>query len=172
MKMPIVSSNICRLALLMVAVFFNFFPQNVVTANDDKTLSPYFFIKSDQPELDQLPLKHTSVQVNIAGVIADVQIKQVYENKGNQKIEAIYVFPGSTRAAVYAMKMTVGERVIVAKIEKRAIARQQYQEAQQQGKTASLLEQSRPNVFQMNVANILPGDKITVEMAASMKATI
>ena len=30
--------------------------------------------------------------------------------------------------------------------------------------SASLLEEQRPNVFQMNVANILPGDTITVEL--------
>jgi hypothetical protein len=38
------------------------------------------------------------------------------------------------------------------------------QVAREQGKTASLLEQLRPNVFQMNVAHILPGDTIRVEL--------
>lgn len=131
----------------------------------DKTLSPYFFVKSDDPTVDALPLKATSAQVNIAGVIADVSVKQVYKNEGKAPLEAIYIFPGSTRAAVYAMKMTIGERTIVAKIEKREEARQQYEQAKQEGKSASLLEQQRPNVFQMNVANIMPGDEIVVEMS-------
>ena len=48
----------------------------------DKTLSPYFFVKSDDPTVDALPLKATSAQVNIAGVIADVSVKQVYKNEG------------------------------------------------------------------------------------------
>ena len=43
-------------------------------------------------------------------------------------------------------------------------ARRTYEQARQEGKTASLLEQQRPNVFQMNVANILPGDEIKVEL--------
>ena len=34
--------------------------------------------------------------------------------------------------------------------------------AKNQGKTASLLEQERPNVFQMKVANIMPGDVVEV----------
>ena len=33
-----------------------------------------------------------------------------------------------------------------------------------EGKSASLLEQDRPNVFTMNVANIMPGDRIQVEL--------
>ena len=52
------------------------------------------------------------------------------------------------------MKMTIGERVIHARINKREDARREYEQAREQGKSASLLEQQRPNVFQMNVANI------------------
>jgi Ca-activated chloride channel family protein len=131
---------------------------------EDRTLSPYFFVKSDDPEVDQLPLKSTSAEVNISGVIADVQVIQIYKNEGKRPLEAIYVFPASTKAAVYGMQMTIGERVINAEINKREDARRQYQQAKQQGKSASLLEQHRPNVFQMNVANIMPGDEIKVEL--------
>jgi Ca-activated chloride channel homolog len=131
----------------------------------DKTLSPYFLVKSDDASTDQLPLKSTSTDVNISGVIADVKVTQVYKNEGKRPIEAIYVFPASTKAAVYGMKMTIGQRTIVAKINKREEARKQYEEAKQQGKSASLLEQQRPNVFQMNVANIMPGDLIKVELS-------
>lgn len=130
----------------------------------DKTLSPYFFVKSDNPDVDQLPLKATSAEVSIAGVIADVKVVQVYKNEGKEPLEAIYVFPASTRAAVYGMKMTIGERTITAEIQKREEARQTYEKAKQEGKSASLLEQQRPNVFQMNVANILPGDEIKTEL--------
>jgi Ca-activated chloride channel family protein len=131
---------------------------------EDKTLSPYFFVKSDDPELDQLPLKSTSAHARISGVIADVAVTQVYKNEGKRPIEAIYIFPASTRAAVHSMKMTIGERTLIAKIAKREDARREYEKAKQSGKSASLLEQQRPNVFQMNVANILPGDVIHVEM--------
>lgn len=131
---------------------------------DDKTLSPYFFVKSDDPQLDQLPLKSTSIDVNIAGVIADVTVSQVYKNKGKRPLEAVYIFPASARAAVYGMKMRIGERTITAKIRMQEQARKEYEQAKQAGKSASLLEQHRPNVFQMNVANILPEDVITVEL--------
>ncbi len=131
---------------------------------NDQTLSPYFFVKSDDSSTDQLPLKSTSAEINVAGIIADVTVRQVYKNEGANPIEAIYVFPASTRAAVYGMKMTIGDRTIVANVRERKQARQEYEQAKQEGKSASLLEQQRPNVFQMNVANILPGDVITVEL--------
>ena len=52
--------------------------------------------------------------------IAHVHVTQVYQNTGTTPIEAIYFFPGSTRSAVFGMKMTIGERTIVAKINKKA----------------------------------------------------
>jgi Ca-activated chloride channel family protein len=130
----------------------------------DQTLSPYFLVKGHDPDVDRLPLKSTQTQVNISGVIADVTVTQVYKNEGHKPLEAVYVFPASTKAAVYGMKMTIGERIITAKIQEREQARQAYNQAKQAGQSASLLEQHRPNVFQMNVANILPSDVIQVEL--------
>jgi Ca-activated chloride channel family protein len=129
-----------------------------------KTLSPYFVVESADPSLDRLPLKETQVDLKVLGVIADVTVRQVYENRGTRPIHARYVFPASTRAAVYAMTMTVGDRRIVARIKEREQAKQQFEQAKREGKSASLLEQSRPNVFSMSVANILPGDTISVEL--------
>jgi Ca-activated chloride channel family protein len=131
----------------------------------DRTLSPYFFVLGEDLETDRLPLKSTSAEVKIAGVIASVNIEQVYMNQGSTTLEAIYIFPASTRAAIHAMKMTVGYRVVEAEIKKRAEAQKIYSKARKKGQTASLLEQQRPNVFQMSVANILPGDEIRVEIS-------
>ena len=136
----------------------------VSEVGDDKSLSPYFFVQSDDSQTNCFPLKSTGARVNIAGIIADVTVTQEYKNEGKKPIEAIYVFPASTRAAVYSMVMTIGERVIKATIKEREQARKDYEDAKKQGKSASLLEQQRPNVFQMNVANIMPGDLIKVEM--------
>ncbi len=134
-------------------------------ADGDRTLSPCFFVRGGDAAVDALPLKATSAKVAIAGVIADVTVTQVYRNTGRKPLEALYVFPGSTRSAVHAMTMHVGNRVLKAQIKERGQARADYEQAKQEGRTASLLEQHRPNVFQMNVANILPGDEVRVELS-------
>ena len=127
-------------------------------------MSPYFYVPSKDASVEAFPLRDTQVKATISGVIADVNIKQSYKNEGKTTLEAVYVFPMSSKAAVYAMTMTIGERKIVAKIDRKAEARKKYEEAKKAGKTASLLEQKRPNVFEMNVANILPGDEIFVDL--------
>ena len=127
--------------------------------------SPFFVITSESgDQVDQFPLKSTDISVNIAGVIADVRIRQEYENLGNATLEAMYIFPASTQAAVYGVEMSIGERRIVAEVQKKAEARKNYEKAKKEGKTATLLEQKRPNVFQMSVGHILPKDRIVVEL--------
>ncbi|MBN2612035.1 MAG: VWA domain-containing protein [Bacteroidales bacterium] len=157
-----VALNLKRIAALMIFSFLTSVTFSQDIADKDKTLSPYFMVYSDDVSTDRLPLKSTSATVNITGVIADVTVKQVYKNEGKKALEAVYTFPASINAAVYAMEMTIGSRKIVAKIEEKNKAREEYETAKTEGRRASLLEQDRPNVFQMNVANIMPGDVVSI----------
>jgi Ca-activated chloride channel homolog len=150
----------CFAINLQAQEYFN----DTVDPSFEKTLSPYFFVKGQDGETDTLPLQSTSSEVNISGIIADVVVTQTYKNTGKVPIEAKYIFPASTRAAVYGMKMFIGERVVEAKIKEKEQAKIIYNQAKKEGKSVSLLEQQRPNVFQMNVANIMPEDIIKVEL--------
>ena len=150
--------------LLILILSFTFSSMLAQDENADKSLSPYFLVKNVNSNVDALPLKSTTADVKIAGMIADVTVHQIYQNKGTETLECIYVFPASTRAAVYAMQMKVGNRLINARIRERKQAKKEYDAAKSAGKTASLLEQDRPNVFQMNVANIRPNDVVEVIM--------
>lgn len=133
------------------------------TTDPDKTLSPYFQVQGD-PSVDRLPLKDTNVDVAISGVIADVRVRQTYRNEGTRAINATYVFPASTRAAVYGMQMRIRDEIITARIKEREAAKEEFETAKKEGKSASLLEQDRPNVFTMNLANIMPQDQIVIEL--------
>jgi len=157
-----------RCTLFVIAICAWLAPYEAAAQGDrvpaDKTLSPFFLVEDGDPAVDRLPLKDTRVDVAIAGVIADVTVRQVYENRGTRPIHARYVFPASTRAAVYGMTMTVGDVRTVARIRERKQAAREFEAAKREGKSASLLEQSRPNVFTMKIANVLPGDTIAVEL--------
>lgn len=139
-------------------------PGSAEDTDPDVTLSPYFFVENGDPAVDRLPLEETKADVRIAGVIADVVVTQVYKNEGTRPINARYVFPASTRAAVHGMTMQIGEHLIRAQIRERQQAQQEFQAAKEEGKSAALLEQERPNVFSMSVANVMPNDRIRVEL--------
>ncbi|HEY3355602.1 MAG TPA: VIT domain-containing protein [Polyangia bacterium] len=111
-----------------------------------------------------LPLRHTAVRAQVVGVIAAVEVTQQFQNPFTRPIEAVYVFPLPHRAAIHALTMQVGARVITAEVKEREAARKTYERAKRQGRTASLLEQERPNVFTQSVANIMPGEEIRVSL--------
>lgn len=110
-------------------------------------------------------LKHTDVHADIAGPFSRVTVKQEYHNPYQHKIEAVYTFPLSHRAAVDRMTMKVGDRVIEGEVKERRQARQMYESARDAGHVASLLEQERPNIFTQSVANIEPGAQVLIEIS-------
>ncbi len=122
-------------------------------------------IQDGQEKSIPLPLKKTRVEAHIAGIVTTVRVIQEFGNPYSTPVEAVYVFPLPQHAAVNAMKMIIGERVIEGKIKGREEARELYNQAKRQGKTASLLDQERPNIFTQSVANIMPGDDIRVELS-------
>ncbi len=153
----------CITIFTLACLLFSLSPA-LAAPESDTPRSPYFFIESQNMETDPFPLKSTTVEVAIAGVIADVTVVQTYQNTGTRPVTAKYVFPASTRAAVHGMEMRIGSERIRAKIHKRKIAEKKFTAAKQSGRSASLLAQHRPNVFSMNVANILPGDLVEITL--------
>jgi len=111
-----------------------------------------------------LPLKHTDVAAEVAAFVATVKVTQQYENPFAVKIEATYVFPLPTDAAVTEFVMKIGERNIRGLIRERKEAERLYREARDGGYVASLLTQERPNIFTQKVANVEPKKRIDVEI--------
>lgn len=158
-----------RIAIILSIIFFCLFStpvqaQEFTEENADVTLSPYFYVESGDLSTDYFPLKDTNVLVNINGTIAETFLTQTYTNEGQNPINAVYIFPASTKVTVHGMKMQIGDQLITAQIQEKEIAKETYEEAKSEGKNASLLEQKRSNVFQMNVANIMPGDTVQIEL--------
>lgn len=135
---------------------------NQKPSGEDWSGSPRLLVQTGNAS--DVELASTSVTASIVGVITDVNVRQVYVNHGSQPLEAVYVFPGSTRAAVYTMTMTVGNHIIRAVVREKEQARREYVAAKEQGRSASLLEMLKPNIFRMNVANVCSGDSIVIDM--------
>lgn len=113
------------------------------------------------------PLLKTDVKFSVTGIVARAVLRQEFVNPSRVKddwAEGIYVFPLPDTAAVDHLRMTVGDRTIVGEIRERGEAKSRYEQAKKEGTRASLVEQERPNVFTVSVANIAPQDRIIVEI--------
>src|SRR2546429_8766215 len=117
------------------------------------------------------PLKHTDVKAQISGFLSRVTINQEFENPFKEKIEAVYIFPLPQNAAVDDMTMLVGDRTVRGKIMRREQAEAVYEAAKNNGQTASLVNQERPNIFTQSIAKILAGEqiKITISYVETLK---
>ena len=113
---------------------------------------------------DRFILKETRVEAEISGVVARVRVSQVFQNPYAERLEARYVFPLPENAAVDAYSFQTGESVITGEIKRREEAHKAYEQARDEGRKAALLEQERANVFSQSVANIPPGEDITVHI--------
>lgn len=109
-------------------------------------------------------IQRAKVHFDISGMLAVVSLEQSFRNNGDQWVEGIYAFPLPDQAAVRQLEMIIGDRRIQGKIREKSIAKKIYQAAERAGKKASLVEQVRPNLFTNAVANIGPGEEITVRL--------
>jgi Ca-activated chloride channel family protein len=132
----------------------------------DETTTPTGgrLVTRDGGEVVDVPLAHTDVRLRIDGHLAEATVTQTFRNPYEHTIEAVYMFPLPTDAAVGSLAIELGGRRIEGDIKQREDAVRVYERAKKRGNVAALLTQERPNLFTQSVANIEPGAQIDVEL--------
>ena len=111
-----------------------------------------------------LPLTALDVDVQIQGLDAATTVRQEFQNVFEEPLEAAYTFPLPPRAAVTGFRMTVNETIVEGRIDERGKAREDYDTAIAEGRTASIAEQERADVFTLRVGNIPPRSTARIEL--------
>ena len=104
------------------------------------------------------PALDTHVHLRVTGMVARAAVRQEFGNPAAEWAEGVYVFPLPEDAAVDHLRMRVGERVVEGQIRERVAARAEYEQARQQGRRASLVDQERSNVFDARTAVLAGAD--------------
>jgi len=110
------------------------------------------------------PLVDTSVNIGVQGLLARTIVRQTFTNESSDWVEGVYVFPLPDDATVDELTMIIGDTRIDGVIQTRKKAKRTYQTAKRTGKKATLLEQQRANLFTARVANIPPGESISIDI--------
>jgi len=121
-------------------------------------------VHPDDHRVERLALERMSFQAQINGFVASVTVRQTFANPNEEPLEAAYHFPLPSNAAVDSMILRAGEVSLLGRIAERNRAQVIYRAARDAGHLAGLLEQQRPNLFTQRVANIPPGERVTVEL--------
>jgi len=133
---------------------------------DDVVAGEVFLRNENNAAAPYKPALHlaSELKADISGMIASVTLTQKFKNTSDDWVEATYVLPLPETAAVDAMQFQVGDRIIRGKIKERREAKKLYMKAKAAGKKAALVVQQRPNLFTQKVANIAPGESLTVSL--------
>ncbi|HEX7811821.1 MAG TPA: marine proteobacterial sortase target protein [Burkholderiales bacterium] len=128
----------------------------------DQTSGSFLMRVRPGGEYVRSPVLSTDVRFAVSGTVARAVVSQQFRNDSPDWVEGIYVFPLPENAAVDRLRMQVGDRLIEGQIRERVQARAEYEAARERGSLASLIEQERPNIFTSSVANLGPGQTLTV----------
>ena len=120
-------------------------------------------IKTDAPgQYLPAPLVSTDVDLGVQGIVGRARVRQSFRNPTQRCVEAIYVFPLPDDSVVDRMQLMIGDRVIEGEVHEKAEARQVYETARREGRRASLLDEQRPNMFTVSVANLAEDEEIEI----------
>ena len=100
----------------------------------------------------------------VIGFVAEVCIEQKYINEASLPIEAVYFFPTEEGAAVVEFIANVDGRIIKSVVKEKEKAKKEYEDAKKANKTAILLEQYRPDIFNIQIGQLKPNAEAVITM--------
>ena len=112
-----------------------------------------------------LPLKAVDVSFDVSGDLAEVSLDQIFHQTAGRPLDVTYSFPLPAGAAVFRCQLIVNDRVIEARVEEQAKAREIAREMKAAGHRVGLVEVERDNLFTLSLGNVQPDDLIVVRFA-------
>ena len=153
-------TRLCKTSLFLLTLIIS------LSANASDFEKPRLELKDlSGKKVNSAILLSSHADMKISGLINQVDVIQTFKNEHYEGVNARYVFPLPDESAVYKLEMKIGERTILGEIKEKQTAKKIYRQAQKQGKKASLITQKRANVFVSQVANIPPGEQITIKIS-------
>lgn len=117
----------------------------------------------------ELPLAGVEVKAEAGGGIARVTLTQKFKNPYTEPLHVTYQVPLPSDGAVAGYAFRIGERRVVGEVDKLRMARERFERAIVEGRTAALLTQERSNLFTQELGNVPPGELITVELSVDQR---
>lgn len=118
----------------------------------------------DEPQCIPVPLIQVQINTRVTNFIARVEVIQTYANKEKNPIEATYIFPVEEEAAVVEFFAKLDGREVKTVVKEKEVAAQEYREAIQNKQTAFLLEENKPDIFQVKVGHLAAGSSCEVKI--------
>lgn len=114
---------------------------------------------------NEVMLKKVTVNGNICGEFVEFSLTQEYENKTQNNIDAVYIFPIPDTAVLTGFEATLGGRSLKAVVEDKKDSDKIYEDALESGINALSIEQFEDNVFKISIGSILPSETVKINLS-------
>jgi Ca-activated chloride channel family protein len=112
-----------------------------------------------------LPLRATTLSARAGAGLARVILEQRFANPHPEPLRVTYSLPLPADGVVAAFAFRIGDRRIVGEVDRRQAARQRFEQALVEGRSAALVEQERSSLFTQEIGNVPPGAEIICEVS-------
>ena len=111
---------------------------------------------------ETVPLIDVLVSAALHDLLAEVKVSQTYRNDESVNIEAVYTFPLPLDAVLLELSVEIGGRVLNGVVVGKKVAEEKYEDAIAAGDAAVMLEMIEPELYTMNLGNLLSQEKATI----------
>lgn len=108
----------------------------------------------------ELPLRSAHLRAEVGGGIARAVLEQTFENASDETIRVVYKMPLPADGAVSGYEFVIGDRTIKGRVDVKERARERFEQAIAEGKTAALLEEQRADIFTQEIGNVPAGQTV------------
>ncbi len=117
----------------------------------------------------ELPLRATRLTASAAGGLCRVLLEQRFVNPHREPLRVTYLFPLPHDGAVSGFAFRLGDRRVAGEVDRVAAARERFERALVEGRSAGLLEQVRGSVFTQELGNVPPGAEVVAEITVDQR---
>jgi Ca-activated chloride channel family protein len=112
-----------------------------------------------------LPLTGVRLRAEAGGGHARAALEQRFTNPYGEPLQVTYQVPLPADGAVAGYAVRVGDRRVTGEIDRCTTARERFEDAILEGRTAALIRQERSNLFTQEIGNIPPGVEVVAELS-------
>jgi len=103
------------------------------------------------------------------GGIARLVLEQRFVNPYDETLDVTYRMPLPADGAVSAYAFEIAGRVIAGRVDKKAAARETFERALVEGRTAALLEQNTNDIFTQQIGNLPPKEALVARITIDQR---
>ncbi len=118
-----------------------------------------------------LPLIGASLAADAKGGLVRITLEQTFRNPHDEPLKVTYSLPLPADGAVSGFAFRIGEERVVGQVDAKHKARERFEQAILEGRTAAILDQERSSLFTQEVGNVPPRTQVICEVQLDQKLT-